>query len=111
MENTDLGTYGGIIFIVVALIGAVKKLFRAWIDGKEPLLALTFTLSIGIAAKAAGMFGAHDVKTWLLHIVALIMAAAGAGLVHDKIVDPVLANKQPPSTGAGSLPPPLDPPK
>jgi len=92
MDQVDLASYGGIAMAVVMLIGAAKKLFKAWIDGKEPMLGLVLTAVIGVVAKLGGAFGANDVKSWLSHVVILVITAAGAGLVHDKIVN-VMADK------------------
>ena len=89
----DLASYGGIALAVVALIGAFKKLFKAWVDGKEPMLAFVLTMVLGVTAKLAGMFAGADVKAWASHVVALILTAAAAGVVHDKIVEPVLQGK------------------
>lgn len=94
MDQIDLATYGGISFAVVALVGASKKLFKSWVDGKEPMLALVLTLALGISAKLFGVFsGPNDAKTWLAHVVALFLAAAGAGVIHDKVTN-VFAGKE-----------------
>jgi hypothetical protein len=89
----DLGTYAGIALAVVGLVGAAKKLFKAWVDGKEPMLALCLTLVIGVTAKIGGMFGVNDVKSWLLHVIVLVLTATASGNAHDFLVNKVLKNK------------------
>lgn len=92
--SVDLASYGGIALAVVALIGASKRLFKTWVKGKEPILALAFSLALGVAAKLTGLFpGEPTAAEWLKHIVLLVLTAAGSGLVHDKIVNPVLMDK------------------
>lgn len=93
LTNLDLGTYAGISVIVVALVGAIKKMFPAWTDKKEPLLALILALALGMGAKFLPGVGSFEKVHWLVHGLNLIFTALGAGLLHDKIVNPLLRGK------------------
>lgn len=91
--GADVASYTGISLIVMGMIGALKRLFRTWIDRKEPMLALMLTMAIGIAAKVGGYFPGNDLKSWLNHIIALLIAAAGAGIGHDYLINGVFNTK------------------
>jgi hypothetical protein len=91
----DLTTYTGIAAVVIALIGGAKKLFKTWVDGKEPHLGLGITMILGIAAKLT-VTGAFDKVTWMNHIVALLITAAGAKIGHDYFVNQIIAGKPAP---------------
>lgn len=94
MDNAgvDLATYAGISFAVVAVIGAGKRLFKEWVSGKEPMMALVVTMILGILAKVGGLFPGTDLKSWVVHVVLLLVTAGGAGVMHDKITN-VFAGK------------------
>jgi hypothetical protein len=93
-DNVDLATYGGLSMAIVALIGAVKKLFPAWVADKEPMMALALSFFIGVSAKLAGMFGGpNDFKGWVSHVIILVIVSAGSGILHDTVVNRVMTNK------------------
>lgn len=83
----DLKSYGGIMLLVTGLIGFIKSMWRAWVDGKEPIIALGLTIAMGVAAKLLGNFQNVD---WVGHSIALLLSAGGAGLFHDKISSPII---------------------
>lgn len=94
MDQWDLGTYTGISFAVVAVIGAIKKLFPDWVKGKEPHLGLIFSYMIGVSAKAL-MPVFTDVH-WVIHCISLLIVAAGAKIGHDYIVNQIMVGKPSP---------------
>ncbi|MGE5664696.1 MAG: hypothetical protein ACM31I_10235 [Deltaproteobacteria bacterium] len=91
----DVTTYTGIAAIVIALIGGAKKMFKTWVDGKEPHLGLAITMILGIVAKLA-VAGAFDKVNWVNHVVALLITAAGAKIGHDYFVNQIIAGKPSP---------------
>lgn len=95
MENFtqwDLVTYPGLMAAVVALIGALKKLFPNWINGKEPVLGLSFSYVLGIAARLT-IPGAFAKVHWVVFLVSLMVVAAGAKWGHDAIINQLIKNK------------------
>lgn len=95
MENFtqwDLVTYTGLMAAVVTVIGALKKLFPAWIDGKEPVLSLVFSYVLGISTKLF-MPGAYVKVHWIVFLVSLLVVAAGAKWGHDVLLNQVIKNK------------------
>ena len=90
MESIDLTSYGGIGIALLIVIEAAKRFFRARVDGHEEQLAIVFALLIGVGAKVT-ISEAFDGVAWVTHIVSLVAVAVGAGLAHDKILDPIKA--------------------
>jgi len=102
MENDKqmleaLASYGGLSLLVVGLVGGLKHLWKAWVAGKEPVLALILTLVIGILAKVGGLYGGpggeNAVLAWLVHVLLLVGTALGAGIAHDKLINPIFKGK------------------
>lgn len=90
----DLVTYPGLIACVIAIVGALKKLFPNWIEGKEPYLGLGLSYILGIAAKLT-IPGAYAKVHWLVFLVTLLFVAVGAKLGHDYFVNQILKGKSP----------------
>jgi hypothetical protein len=91
--SPSLATYAGLAALTTMLIGAGKKLFGDKIKGKEPLLAIGIPILLGVATKLASIsFGDTD---WVSHIVALALAGLGSGIIHDKIVNPLMKGTDP----------------
>jgi len=96
MENAaaQLATYAGITGVTLVIISGLKGLFKGWVKGKEPLLAVIITYILGIAAKIGGLYptpeGHSEVVGWLIHAVLLLGAAVGAGVAHDKLINPLI---------------------
>ena len=86
-------TYPGVSAVVIMLIGGLKKLFPAWIDKKEPVLGLAFSVILGVLAKLT-VPGAFEGVQWVPHFVGLIMAAFGAKLGHDYLLNEVVGKKK-----------------
>ena len=82
-QNFDLTTYAGIAGLTAFLIEMAKRFAESWMKGKELLFALLLPLVIGVVVKAVGIsFGD---TLWPNHLVALVMASVGSGLLHDKV--------------------------
>lgn len=90
----DLVTYPGLMFCVVAIVGALKKLFPAWIDGKEPYLGLLLSYVLGIAAKLS-IPNAFTKVHWVVFLVTLLFVAVGAKLGHDHILNEIIKGQSP----------------
>jgi hypothetical protein len=88
----DLVTYPGLAAAVVAIIGALKKLFPGWIGGKEPMLGLACSFVLGVSTKLF-IPGAFVNVHWIVFIVSLLVVAAGAKFGHDFIVNQIIKNK------------------
>jgi hypothetical protein len=84
-----LASYGGIALLVVALVAGAKRLWKTWVDGKEPALGVIFTYALGVIAKIAlpEVYGGTDAKAWSLHLVVLLFVAIGAKGVHDGVIN------------------------
>lgn len=99
MENIvssfDVTSYTGIVLLVVAVVGGLKKMFKTWVSGKEPHLGLAITFLVGIVAKLT-ITGAFAKVDWVNHSVALLIAAAGAKLGHDYFINQIIAGKPSP---------------
>lgn len=97
VSQWNLVSYPGLAFTVVALIGAVKKLWRPWVDGKEPMLAVVLSYVLGISSKLTvpkAFEGVH----WVLFLISLIFVAVMAMSLHDRVVNPILAGKPSPNS-------------
>lgn len=95
MENFtqwDLVTYPGLSLAVVAVVGALKKLFPNWIDGKEPVLGLISSYVLGISTKFF-IPGAYEKVHWIVFLVSLLVVAAGAKWGHDVLLNQIMKNK------------------
>jgi hypothetical protein len=88
----DFLTYPGLAAAVVALIGALKKLFPTWIEGKEPVLGLVFSYVLGISTKLF-MPGAYAKVHWVVFLASLLLVAAGAKWGHDVLLNQIIKNK------------------
>lgn len=88
MENlpvqVDVATYGGLLLTVPLLVGAVKKMWKTWAEGKSALMTLVFTFAIGISSKVFVAQAFSNVN-WVVHPVMLLLVAAGAMVVRDKV--------------------------
>lgn len=90
----DLGTYFGLSAAVVGVIGLLKMLFPAWIDGKEAHLGLALSYVLGISTKLfiPGMY--KDVN-WVIFLLSLLGVAVGAKLGHDHILNEIIKGHSP----------------
>jgi hypothetical protein len=90
----DLVTYPGLMAAVVAVVGALKKLFPAWTDGKEPYLGLSLSYVLGVTTKLT-VPGAFEKIHWLVFLVSLLFVAVGAKLGHDHLLNEVIKGQNP----------------
>lgn len=90
----DLVTYPGLMAAVVAIVGAIKKLFPAWTDGKEPYLGLSLSYVLGVATRLT-IPGAFSKIHWVVFLVSLLFVAVGAKLGHDHLLNEVIKGQNP----------------
>jgi hypothetical protein len=90
----DLLTYPGLMAAVIAIIGAIKKLFPSWAVDKEPYLGLAFSYVLGIATKLS-IPGAFAKVHWIVFLVSLLFVAVGAKLGHDHLLNEVIKGHSP----------------
>lgn len=74
---------------VTALVGAIKKAFPKWADGKEELLSLVGPTVILPVLKLAH---ALDLS-WANVAVMVLVIGAGSGVMYDKLVKPFMGGK------------------
>lgn len=101
-KESDLASFGGLILIIPMLLGALKKLFKTWIEGKEPMFCVVLTYVVGLTAKFTIPMAFGGVG-WLTLMVGLLLSAVASMTVHDKIVNQVLSSKGDPPKPAGQL--------
>lgn len=97
MENFtqwDLVTYPGLMAAVIAIVGALKKLFPKWVEGKEAYLGLSMSYILGIAAKFS-IPGAFAKVHWVVFLVSLLFVALGAKLGHDHFLNEIIKGQHP----------------
>lgn len=90
-QESDLATFAGLTVVVPMVVGALKFLFKSWLDGKEPVACLVMTYVLGIAAKLT-IKGAFPGAGWLALVVGLLFVAVAAGAVYDKVGKPLIGN-------------------
>ena len=100
IKDTVLGylaSYGGMAVGVTFLISALKAIWKSFIDGKEPILAIILSYIVGIVAKlVTDVYGPNTFKAWTLHILILLFVAVGAAVFHDKVVNAITGKKSSP---------------
>jgi len=89
-KESDLFSFGGLALILPMIIGGLKKLWPAWIDGKEPMLVFILAYALGIAAKLTAKAVAFPNVSWLGLVVGLFFVALAAAQVHDTFVNKVI---------------------
>ena len=92
MQEIDAKVFAMLSAFTAAVVGAVKKAFPAWTNGKEELLAIVIPMALVVLLKLAGVFKGTG---WDTAVVASIGMGLAAGLGHDKIVNPLMAGKKP----------------
>lgn len=97
MENFtqwDVATYFGLSAAVVGVMGALKKLFPSWIEGKEAHLGLALSYVIGVSTKLF-MPGAYEKVHWIPFLLSLLLVAVGAKIGHDHLLNEVIKGQSP----------------
>lgn len=90
MDQIDAKVFALITGGTTAAVGILKKLFPAWVKGKEEGLAQAFPIAFTIIAKAAGAFKETD---WVTALLFAIGGGISAGLVHDYLTNPLVKGK------------------
>jgi len=90
MDQIDAKVFALITAGTTSAVGILKKLFPAWVDGKEEGLAQAFPIAFVVIAKLAHGFPGTD---WVTALMMAIGGGMGAGLIHDKIVNPLMKGK------------------
>lgn len=93
IKEADLASFAGLAIVVPLIVGALKRLFKTWVSGKEPMICLVVTYIIGVTAKLT-IKEAFPGVGWLMLLVGLLIVAATAGTVHDKLLNPLLGKKE-----------------
>lgn len=94
-----LVSYADLAAGVTFLISGLKTLWKDWVVNKEPVLAITLSYLLGIAAKTAtDFYGEHTFKAWTIHLVILAFVAVGAAAFHDSFVNAITGKKSPSTT-------------
>ena len=73
-----------------AIVGAVKKAFPTWTPGKEELLSII----IPVIAVPILKFSHVVDLSWANVVITILFSGVGAGVLHDKLVNPLLAGKK-----------------
>ena len=89
-KESDLLSFGGLALIIPMMVGGLKKLWPAWISGKEPALAFLLAYALGFAAKLTMKAVAFPNVSWLGLVVGLFFVALGAAAVHDTFINKVV---------------------
>ena len=90
MDQIDAKVFALITAGTTSAVGILKKLFPAWVAGKEEGLAQAFPIAFVIIAKLAHAFQGTD---WVSALLFAVGGGIGAGLVHDYLTNPVMKGK------------------
>jgi hypothetical protein len=90
MDQIDAKVFALITGGTTSAIGILKKLFPAWVDGKEEGLAQIFPIAFVIVAKLAHGFEKTD---WVSALLFAVGGGLGAGIIHDKLTNPLMKGK------------------
>jgi hypothetical protein len=88
-KESDVASFAGLVVVVPAIVGALKGLFKKWIDGKEPIICVMVTYALGVTAKLTIPMAFGGVG-WLVLLVSLIIVAKMAAGIHDFAVNKVI---------------------
>jgi uncharacterized membrane protein len=94
-KESDLASFAGLIVVIPILVGALKKLFTAWIAGREPMLCVVLTYAVGITAKLTVPHAFGGVG-WLTLGIGLLLSSVASMNVHDSFINRVLKGKDEP---------------
>lgn len=89
-KEADLYSFGGLALVIPMIVGGLKKLFPAWIDGKEPAIVFILSYVIGITAKLSMKAVAFPNVSWLGLLIGLFFVALAAAEVHDTFINKVI---------------------
>lgn len=87
MDQIDAKVFALITAGTTGAVGILKKLFPAFVGGKEEALAMVLPIMFTIVAKLAHAFTA---TSWVDALLFAVGGGIGAGLIHDYVVNPVV---------------------
>lgn len=87
MDQIDAKVFALITAGTTGAVGILKKLFPAWVDGKEEALAMIMPILFTIIAKLAHAFAG---TSWVDALLFAAGGGVGAGILHDYVVNPVV---------------------
>ena len=99
-KESDLWSFGGLALIIPMMVGGLKKLWPAWIRGKEPALVFILAYGLGFGAKLTAKAVAFPNVSWLGMIIGLFFVALASAQVHDTFIDKVIHQEDSSSGGA-----------
>jgi hypothetical protein len=76
--------------VTTAIVGALKKAWPTWMTGKEELFAIVVPIAVVPILKLTHV---SDL-TWANVVITILFSGVGAGVLHDKLVNPLLAGKK-----------------
>jgi len=82
MDHIDLKTLGGIAAATTVVVELAKRFAGKWVKGNEMILSLLLPLLFMVASKLSRNFKG---SSWTDLVVAILFAAVGAGIAHDKV--------------------------
>ena len=101
-KESDLWSFGGLAIVIPMLVGGLKKLWPAWIDGKEPTLAFVLTYALGIAGKLTMKAIAFPGVSWMGMILGLFFVSIASTQVHDVFLNKVVHRQDDPPKPGGA---------
>lgn len=90
MDQIDAKIFALITAGTTTAIGILKKLFPVWVAGKEEGLAQVFPIVFVVVAKLSHAFQGTD---WTSALLIAVGGGLGAGLIHDKLTNPLMKGK------------------
>lgn len=78
-----------VAIVTTAIVGALKKAWPTWVTGKEELLAMVVPILLVPVLKLTHVAD----LSWASIIITVLFSGVGAGVLHDKIVNPLIAGK------------------
>lgn len=78
--------------VTTAIVGALKKAWPTWMSGKEELFAMVVPIIVVPILKITHVTNAD--MTWANVVVTILVTGLGAGVFHDKVVNPLMAGKK-----------------
>lgn len=98
-KESDLWSFGGLALIIPMMVGGLKKLWPAWIDGKEPALCFILAYGLGFSAKLTAKTVAFPNVSWLGMLLGLFFVALAAAATHDTFINKVIHQEDDSSGG------------
>lgn len=92
-KESDLFSFGGLALVIPMMVGGLKKLWPAWISGKEPAIVFILAYGLGLTARVVAKGVAFPNVSWLGMLVGLFFVGLAAAQVHDTFIDKVIHQK------------------